>query len=60
MEDNLSLVGDCRDEELIEDIFGSVTDFANIVEERGNEFEYGKYIVKYKEKKDRHLFYIRA
>lgn len=51
-------IGDCRDEELIEDIFGSVSEFARQVEENGNNFIYGRYAVKYNARCDRHTFYI--
>jgi len=52
-----TLVGDCRDESLIEEIFGSVTVFAQLVEEKGNNFSYGNYRIKYNEKEDIHYFY---
>ncbi len=50
-------IGDCRDEALVEDIFGSVSEFARQVEMGGNNFIYGKYAVKYNERYDRHTFY---
>lgn len=53
----LEFIGDCRNEKLIEDIFGSVTDFARLVEEKGNNFTEGKIVVKYNEKKDIHSFF---
>lgn len=55
-----NLIGDCRDESLIEEIFGSVTDFARLVEENGDNFIYGKYKIEYNHKKDRHYFYLKA
>lgn len=51
-------IGDCRNEELVEEIFGSVSEFARQVEEKGNEFDFGPYVVKYQENKDIHNFYL--
>jgi len=53
----LDLLGDCRSEELIEDIFGSVSEFARLVEEKGDNFKIGKILVKYDKKRDRHSFF---
>lgn len=50
-------IGTCRDETLIEELFGSVSEFARLVEEHGNEFVLGKVVVKYNENKDIHTFY---
>ena len=57
-------IGDCRDEELVEQIFGSVSEFARQVQLNGNNFLYvsinggiGKIEVKYNSKRDRHQFY---
>jgi len=36
-----TLLGTCQDELLIIDIFGSVSEFARVVEERGIDFVYG-------------------
>ena len=49
-------VGDCRDEELIEEIFGSVSEFARLVEEKGDEFQYGNFLVEYNKETDIHSF----
>lgn len=51
------ILGTCQDEELIEDIFGSVSEFARLVEELGNEFVYRGTIVKYDSDLDIHSFY---
>jgi len=40
---NMDKLGDCRNESLIEEIFGSVSEFARQVEENGNEFMFGCY-----------------
>ncbi len=50
-------IGDCRSEEVIEHIFGSVSEFACLVEEHGDNFEYNGFQVVYNEKKDIHYFY---
>jgi len=52
-----NLVGDCRNEELIEEIFGSVSEFARQVELNGDDFEYQNYKICYDKKKDIHFFY---
>lgn len=54
---NLEKIGDCRDENLVDKLFGSVTDFACAVEENGNDFELGWLAVKYNPKTDIHTFY---
>jgi hypothetical protein len=54
-----TLIGDCRNEELVDDIFGSVSEFARIVDEKGDNFLYGKYAIIYNEKNDIHYFYLR-
>jgi hypothetical protein len=51
-------IGDCRDDIIIEDIFGSVTDFAQVIERKGDNFIHGKYTIKYNEETDIHSFYI--
>ncbi len=38
-------IGDCKSIELIEDIFGSVSEFARQIELKGNNFQYGEYLV---------------
>ena len=50
--------GDCRDESLVESIFGSVSEFARLTEEKGDNFTYGKYLVKYDPKTDIHSFWM--
>lgn len=55
----LEFLGDCRNENLIEEIFGSVSEFARLVEERGDNFEYQGIVVKYNPRTDRHSFFIK-
>ena len=54
---NMVKLGDCRDEDLVDELFGSVTDFANLIEKYGDNFEYGNIKVLYNEKTDVHTFY---
>ena len=53
-----TIVGDCRNEELVEEIFGSVSECARLVEDIGDEFCIGKYLVTYNEDTDIHTFSI--
>lgn len=50
-------LGDCRDDLLVEDIFGSVSEFARQVEENGDEFLYGDVRVVYSPEADVHEFW---
>jgi hypothetical protein len=50
-------LGDCRNEELVEDIFGSVSEFARLVEKHGNNFSIGNIVVKYNPTTDVHTFW---
>lgn len=52
-----NIIGTCQDAELIEDIFGSVSEFARLVEIHGNEFIFDDTIIKYDEDLDIHSFY---
>tara|TARA_R110001592_G_scaffold11793_2_gene57691 strand:- start:2829 stop:12416 length:9588 start_codon:yes stop_codon:yes gene_type:complete len=54
-----TFIGTCQNEDLINDIFGSVTHFAQAVDEHGDNFKYGLYVIKYDEGKDIHSFYLR-
>ena len=54
---NNQFLGDCRDEDLIDALFGSVSDFACAVENNGDNFQIGKTLVKYDEKNDIHSFF---
>jgi len=45
-------------EDVVEDIFGSVSEFARLVEENGDEFLYkNSIVVKYDEDNDVHYFF---
>lgn len=50
-------IGDCRNDSIIDDIFGSVSEFARLIEEFCDEFNYGKYTVTYNEDIDIHYFW---
>lgn len=53
----LSYIGNCVDAELVEQLFGSVTDLAQLIEKKGNEFLHGNILVKYDKKPDIHCFF---
>ena len=55
---NDNFIGDCRNEKIIESIFGSVSEFARQVELNGNEFIYKKSVkVVYNQVADVHGFF---
>lgn len=51
-------LGNCQDEEIIELLFGSVSEFARLVEEHGDEFTIGDTRVEYDDENDIHSFYV--
>jgi len=52
------MIGNCTQDDVVEDIFGSVSEFARQVEENGDEFLYkNSVIVKYDEVNDVHYFF---
>lgn len=52
------MIGNCTEEDVVDDIFGSVSEFARQVEENGDEFLYrNDVVVKYDEDNDIHYFY---
>jgi hypothetical protein len=55
--DNLNYIGNCTDDDVIEHIFGDATNFAQAVEEHGDEFTINDLVVKYDPKTDIHSFY---
>ena len=55
--ENLSYIGNCTDDDVIEHIFGDATNFAQAVEEHGDEFTINDLVVKYDPKTDVHSFY---
>ena len=55
--ENLSYIGNCTDDDVIEHIFGDATNFAQAVEEHGDEFTIDDLVVKYDPESDIHSFY---
>jgi hypothetical protein len=52
------MIGNCTQEYIVDDIFGSVSEFARQVEENGDEFLYkNDVVVKYDEDNDIHYFF---
>jgi hypothetical protein len=51
-------LGTCQDEEMIELLFGTVSEFARLVEEHGDDFTVGDTRVEYDEDSDVHSFYV--
>lgn len=49
--------GDCRNENLVIAIFGSVSEFARLCEAEGDNFQYGNVDIVYDEDRDIHYFY---
>ncbi len=54
----MQVFGTCVVEELVEHIFGSVSEFARQVEENGDNFTYNEYTITYDEKEDIHTFWV--
>ena len=50
-------LGDCREEALIATLFGSVSEFARLIEEFGDNFTTNTVSVEYDEATDIHTFY---
>lgn len=53
----LSYIGNCTDDDVIEHIFGDATGFAQAVDEYGDEFTINDLVVKYDPETDIHSFY---
>jgi 8-oxo-dGTP pyrophosphatase MutT (NUDIX family) len=53
----LSYIGNCTEDEVVDDIFGNVSEFARMVELYGDEFAVGDLVVKYDDDQDIHYFY---
>ena len=53
----LDYLGNCTDEELVIDLFGSVTRLAQLISENGNEFTHQGIVIKYNDDADIHSFY---
>ena len=47
---------DCRNETLINEIFGSVSEFCRVIETMGDDFLYSGWLVAYDEENDIHFF----
>lgn len=52
-----TMIGNCTDSKLINSLFGSVSEFARLVEINGDDFIIGNIKVIYNEEKDIHYFY---
>ena len=53
----LSYIGNCTEDDVVDDIFGNVSEFARMVELYGDEFAVGDLVVKYNDDQDIHYFY---
>ena len=60
MKESLDYQGNCTEDDIIEHIFGDVNNFANLVDEHGDEFEVGDLVVKYDPETDVHSFYYKT
>ena len=56
--EGLNYIGNCTEDDIVEDIFGNVSEFARQVEMYGDEFKVGNLVVKYDYETDVHQFYI--
>ena len=57
--ESLDYQGNCTEDEVVDEIFGDVNNFARMVDEYGDEFTVGKLAVKYDPETDIHSFYYR-
>ena len=51
-------LGDCMEEDLVEEIFGSVSEFSRLVEEKGDNFQVNRIKVVYDDVLDMHSFFL--
>lgn len=58
--ESLDYQGNCTEDDVVDDIFGDVNNFANMVEKYGDEFTRGKLVVKYDPETDVHSFYYKT
>ena len=58
--ESLDYQGNCTEDEVVDEIFGDVNNFARMVEEHGDEFTVGKLVVKYDPETDIHRFYYKS
>ena len=56
--ESLDYQGNCTEDEVVDEIFGDVNNFARMVEEHGDEITIGKLIVKYDPETDIHSFFL--
>lgn len=59
VEESATYIGNCTQDETVDDIFGDVSEFARQVELHGDEFEIDNLVVKYDPEEDIHHFYIK-
>ena len=57
--ESLTYYGNCTQDEVVNNIFGDVNEFARQVDLNGDEFEIDDLVVKYDDEKDVHHFYIK-
>lgn len=57
--EGLVYYGNCTQDEVVDDIFGDVSEFARQVELHGDEFEIDNLVVKYDDAEDVHHFYMK-
>ena len=58
--ESLDYQGNCTEDDVVDDIFGGVNNFARMVAEHGDEFTVGKLVVKYDPETDIHSFYYKS
>ena len=54
---SLEYLGNCTEDDVVDDIFGSMSEFARMVEKHGDDFTLGNLVVKYDDDEDIHHFY---
>ena len=54
---NMIYAGNCTQDDIVDEIFGDVNNFANLVDKHGDEFEINNLVVKYDPDTDVHYFY---
>lgn len=59
MDESGTYIGNCTQDETVDNIFGDVSEFARQVEMHGDEFEIDNLVVKYDPEEDIHHFYIK-
>lgn len=57
--ESANYIGNCTQDEVVDDIFGDVSEFARQVELHGDEFEIDNLVVEYDPEEDIHHFYIK-